>query len=147
MGCYFRYFSFPQPELHGFRVFQKVRVEWERTNSQLADRGRYCCNGNMNRDQVIATLRAHEQELKDAGVVRLSLFGSMARGEPDPGDVDIAVRLAQSFCDGGFDYFGRMEELKQQLSQLLGCKVDVVEEPVHKERFQKEIDRDRALAF
>jgi hypothetical protein len=25
--------------------------------------------------------------------------------------------------------------------------VDVVEEPVRKERFQKEIDKDRALAF
>jgi hypothetical protein len=30
---------------------------------------------------------------------------------------------------------------------MLGCKVDVVEEPVRKERFQQEINRDRALAF
>jgi hypothetical protein len=30
---------------------------------------------------------------------------------------------------------------------MLGAKVDVVAEPVRKERFQNEIDRDRALAF
>jgi len=40
-----------------------------------------------------------------------------------------------------------MEELERRLSKILGCKVDVVEEPVRKERFQKEIDRDRTLAF
>ena len=101
----------------------------------------------MNRDQAIAVLRKHEAALKSAGVVSVSIFGSTARGEPDPGDVDIAVRLAETFSHGGFDYFGRLEELEQQLSQLLGCKVDVVAEPVRRERFQKAIDRDRALAF
>ena len=29
----------------------------------------------MNREQVIATLRQHEPEIKAAGVARLSLFG------------------------------------------------------------------------
>src|ERR1017187_4719408 len=101
----------------------------------------------MNRDQVIRALKAHEQELRAVGVVSVSLFGSTARGEPDPGDVDIAVRLAENFSHGGFDYFGRLEDLEQHLSQMLACTVDVVEDPVRKERFQKEIDKDRALAF
>jgi len=35
----------------------------------------------MNRDYVIAALRAREAELKAAGILRLSLFGSVARGE------------------------------------------------------------------
>ncbi len=59
----------------------------------------------------------------------------------------MAVRLGENFSQGGFHYFGRLEALEHHLSQLLGCKVDVIEEPVRKERFQKEIDRDRALAF
>jgi predicted nucleotidyltransferase len=101
----------------------------------------------MDRDQVIATLRKHEPELKAAGVFSVSVFGSTARGTPEPGDIDIAVRLAENFSSGGFNYFGRLADLEQQLSLLLGCKVDVVEEPVRKERFQKQIDRDRALAF
>jgi predicted nucleotidyltransferase len=102
----------------------------------------------MSREQIIATLRVHEQVLKDAGVVRLSLFGSVARDEAGPdSDIDIAVRLGEGFSTGGFDYFRRLEQLQRRLSQMLGAKVDVVAEPVRKERFQNEIDRDRAPAF
>jgi predicted nucleotidyltransferase len=101
----------------------------------------------MNRDEAIRAVKDYERELRAAGVISVSLFGSTARGESDPGDVDIAVRLAESFSHGGFNYFGRLEDLERYLSQLLGCKVDVVEEPVRRERFQREIDKDRALAF
>jgi uncharacterized protein len=102
----------------------------------------------MSREQIIATLRANERALKDAGVVRLSLFGSAARGEARPdSDIDIAVGLGEGFSSGGFDYFWRLEQLERRLSRMLGAKVDVMAEPVRKERFQNEIDRDRALAF
>jgi predicted nucleotidyltransferase len=101
----------------------------------------------MDRDQVIATLRAHESELRAAGVTSLSLFGSVARGESPVHDIDLAVRLGQNFSARGLDYFSRLEHLEEHLSHILGCEVDIVEEPVRKERFQKEIDKDRALAF
>ena len=101
----------------------------------------------MTREEAIVILRRHEPELRVAGVVSASLFGSTARGEADPGDVDIAVRFASRFSTGGFDYFWQREQLRESLSKLLGCKVDLVEEPVRKPRFQQEIDRDRALAF
>jgi predicted nucleotidyltransferase len=101
----------------------------------------------MDRDQVLQALKDHEKELRAAGVVSASLFGSAARGELAPGDVDIAVRLGENFSHGGFNYFGRMEELEEHLSHLLGRQVDVVEEPVRAGCFQEEIDRDRALAF
>lgn len=78
----------------------------------------------------------------------MSVFGSTARGDAGrDSDVDVAVRLAESFSSGGFDYFGRLDSLEQQLSLLLGCRVDVVAEPVRREQLQHEIDRDRALAF
>ena len=101
----------------------------------------------MDREQVIATLRAHEQEFRAAGVVSVSLFGSAARGENPAHDVDVAVRLGDSFSKPGLDYISRLDDLEQRLSGILGCKVDVVEEPVRQQRFQREIDRDRALAF
>lgn len=101
----------------------------------------------MTRDQVLATLRKHEQELKAAGVAGLSLFGSMARGEANPVDVDIAVRLTKGFSSRGFDYFFQLQQLQERLSRLTGCKVEVVQEPVQKVRFQREIDKDRAVAF
>jgi hypothetical protein len=101
----------------------------------------------MDRDQVLATLRTKAPELKAAGIVSLSLFGSTARGEADPADVDVAVQLAEHFSSGGFDYFYQLDQLEKRLSELLGCKVDLVAEPVRQKRIQDQIDRDRALAF
>ncbi len=75
------------------------------------------------------------------------MFGSVARGDAgQDSDVDLAVRLSENFSRGGFDYFGRMDEL-ERLSAILGCKVDVIEEPARKERLQAAIDRDRIRAF
>ena len=108
---------------------------------------RVCHNEGMTREQAIAVLRQHAPELRAAGVVSASLFGSAARGEPDPGDVDIAVRLDETFSTGGFDYFWQREQLRERLSKLLDCKVDIVEEPVRKSSLRQAIDRDRALAF
>ena len=102
----------------------------------------------MKREKVISTLRDHEAELKAAGVLSLSLFGSTARDDAGrDSDVDIAVRLSENFSKGGLDYFGRLEELEQRLSEILGCHVDVIEEPARKERFQEQIDRDRTVGF
>jgi hypothetical protein len=101
----------------------------------------------MNCDQVIAELRAHEPELRAHGVLSVSLFGSIARGDARARDVDVAVRLGESFSGPGLDYIGRLEELERRLGEILGCRVDLVEEPVRKQRLQREIDRDRALAF
>lgn len=101
----------------------------------------------MTRDQVLETLPANEAELRATGVAPASLVGSLARDESDPADVDSAVRLSPGFSKGGFPCFGRLEALERHFSQLLGCAVDVVEEPVRRTQFQYEIDRDRPIAF
>ena len=78
----------------------------------------------------------------------LSLFGSVARDEVTPAsDIDLAVRLAPGFSAGGFDYFGRFEDLRAELAAILGCEVDLVEEPAERPTLQQAIDQDRALAF
>lgn len=44
----------------------------------------------MNKEQVIAKLREHELALKAAGIMRLAVFGSVARGDNSPqSDVDL----------------------------------------------------------
>ena len=101
----------------------------------------------MSRDEVIAVLQSYEGELRAAGVLSVSLFGSMARGEKFPKDVDLAVRLGTGFARPGFEYFTRIDELKERFRDLLGYAVDLVEEPVERERLQREIDKDRAVAF
>ena len=101
----------------------------------------------MDRDQLLRLLQAHREELESLGVVSVSLFGSAARGEENPRDVDLAVRLSADFSAKGFAYFGQLAELEERLSGLLGCRVDVVEEPARRKRFQDQIERDRAVAF
>jgi predicted nucleotidyltransferase len=100
-----------------------------------------------DREEVLAALRAHEPEFRATGVVGMSVFGSVARGEPYPQDVDIAVRLSESFSKGGFDYFYQLQQLQKRLRRLLRCEVDVLEEPANKKPLQDEIERDRAIAF
>ena len=102
----------------------------------------------MDRAEAIARLRAHETELKAAGVERLSVFGSVARGEATgDSDIDVVVRLSSEASQGGFAYFDRLEGLRHRLEQILGCPVDVVTEPVRKERLRHAIEREAALAF
>jgi predicted nucleotidyltransferase len=40
-----------------------------------------------------------------------------------------------------------LEDLQRRLGVILGCNVDVVEEPVLKARLQAEIEKDRAFVF
>jgi predicted nucleotidyltransferase len=102
----------------------------------------------LDKRQVLARLRAMAPELKARGVESLSLFGSLARGEAEAGsDIDIAVRFADSFATGGFEFFGKFDDLRLELSERLGTPVDLVEEPVRRKSIQAEIERDRVIAF
>jgi uncharacterized protein len=101
----------------------------------------------MDRESVLSILRAHEAELRAKGVESVSLFGSVARGDPYPQDVDLAVRLSEEFSEPGLDYFHQLDLLEKRLRGLLNCEVDVVEEPARKKRLQDEIDKDRAIVF
>src|SRR5947209_14310323 len=101
----------------------------------------------MNCDQALAILRAHDAELRAAGVEHLSIFGSVARGEAAGGsDVDIVVRLTPAARKGGFAYFGRLDDLTGRLEELLGCSIDVVAEPVRKDRLRENIQHEAMLA-
>jgi predicted nucleotidyltransferase len=102
----------------------------------------------MDREQAVALLRAHETELKAVGVARLSIFGSVARGDATASsDVDVVIRLNPEAAQGGFAYFGRLDTINRRLEEILGCSVDVVAEPVRKERLRQAIEREATLAF
>jgi predicted nucleotidyltransferase len=102
----------------------------------------------MNRNVIINRLRDREPELRELGVVSLSLFGSAARGDGNQSsDIDLAVRFDPDRTPQGLDYFEFLDGLQQRLEKALGRRVDLVSEPARKARFQAEIDRDRVLAF
>src|SRR5260221_12030835 len=79
--------------------------------------------------RVIATLRAHESELRKSGLRSLSLFGSLARGEAEIGsDIDLAAE---------FDPAARMDllrlaALERRLAGILGRPVDLLPAPLEK---------------
>lgn len=92
----------------------------------------------MNRETVLALLRAHLPELRERfGVQQLRLFGSVARGTALPdSDVDVLV---------GFDgpatakrYFG----VQFYLEDLLQRPVDLVTEKALRERLRPFVERD-----
>jgi len=61
----------------------------------------------LTRDQVIATLRVHEQELRDRGVLHAGLFGSVARDEAkSTSDIDIPIEPEPNAPVGVFEYVG-----------------------------------------
>jgi predicted nucleotidyltransferase len=102
----------------------------------------------MRRDEVIAILRAHEPELRAAGVASLSLIGSTARGEQgDDSDIDVLVRFDKEPALTGFTYFGRIDKLTHRLEEILKRPVDVIAEPVFKERLRRQVEKDRTVAF
>ncbi|WP_158927784.1 nucleotidyltransferase family protein [Acidisphaera sp. S103] len=76
----------------------------------------------MERDAVIAKLKAHEAELKRLGVQSLYLFGSTARGEArDDSDVDLFF----DYDRGKFGLFQLMD-VKERTSGILGRKADIM---------------------
>jgi uncharacterized protein len=103
---------------------------------------------DRDRDAILASLRAHEAELRRAGVLGLSLFGSAARGDAGPkSDIDVVFRLSEDFAEGGFEYLGGLDDLRERLGQIVGREVDIVTEPIRKDRLCRSVEEDRVLAF
>jgi len=71
-------------------------------------------------DEVLLRLREHADELHRLGVLKLGVFGSVARGESRPNsDLDFLVELDQRTFD-------RYMDLKIYLEDLFGVSVDLV---------------------
>lgn len=101
-------------------------------------------NEGMTREEVLATLRAHEPQLRAAGIVRLSLFGSMARGEAGPeSDVDLLAGYEEGRRISLLDIAG----FEQDLVDLLGREVDLVEEGTLKPRIAKSVEDEAIRVF
>ena len=90
------------------------------------------------RSEILETLRSHKSELSERyGLISLGVFCSIARDEArEDSDVDIVVKLDQP------DLFALIR-LREDLSNFLGCDVDVVHEhqqmrPFLRDRIERE---------
>ena len=88
-----------------------------------------CYGAVMERDAAIATLKAHEAELKRLGVEHLYLFGSTARGEArNDSDVDLFF----DYPRGKFGVYELMD-VKEAAARILGREADIMtRDSIHK---------------
>ena len=109
---------------------------------------RNMADGLRSRSELLELLRTHRADLRARGVEAMTLFGSLARGEAtNSSDVDLAFRPGAGFSSGGFDYFGKVEALREYLAGLLGCEVDLVEEPAVRPPLRQIIAEEGVRAF
>jgi predicted nucleotidyltransferase len=87
-------------------------------------------------DTILATLKAHLPELREMGVKDLYVFGSVARGEPNPHDVDILVDFEVTPS-----LFG-MVGIQQEIEKWVGMRVDLVTRRACSPRLFNNISRD-----
>lgn len=94
----------------------------------------------MRRDEILATLKRHRDELARHGARSLRLFGSFARDEAGPeSDVDLLVDFENP------PTFAQYMELRFLLEDLLGANVDLVTEAGLRARVRPAVERDAIL--
>jgi predicted nucleotidyltransferase len=91
----------------------------------------------MKRDDVLARVQAHRDELIQLGVKSLDLFGSVARDEAQPtSDVDFLVEF-----DRPYGLF-QLLRVKHYLEDLLECPVDLGTRTALREHLREPVLRD-----
>jgi hypothetical protein len=99
----------------------------------------------MDKASIIDNLRAHEPELKAAGVAHLFLHGSYARGTMvrEASDVDIIAEFDPSRRLSLLD----MVAIENRLADMLGVRVDLSPAKSLKDPVAAKASREAALAF
>ena len=98
---------------------------------------------NPELEKLVATLKAHEAELRGAGLRALSLFGSTARDEAGE-DSDVNL-----FFDHKKGRIGLYEliDVKERAASILGGRVDIMTRASLHPRLRKRIEDSAVLVF
>ncbi|MCK5807314.1 MAG: nucleotidyltransferase domain-containing protein [Mycoplasmataceae bacterium] len=106
-------------------------IENQRENKEL-----YITKRKDNLGEIIQVIRLHEKELKEAGIISVSVFGSCAKGTAtDKSDVDLLLEVNK---DVDLLDFAKMK--KFIIKELNIDKLDI-----HNKRFIKKQILDSAL--
>jgi len=96
----------------------------------------------MKRDEVLAIVAKHQEQLQSLGVKSLRLFGSVARDEARPdSDVDFLVEFSRS--GGLFQLF----ELQHYLEDILECEIDLGTENALREHLREPVLKEVVRAL
>lgn len=98
----------------------------------------------MDKGRVIETLRVHRDELRAAGVVHLSVFGSVARGEAsERSDVDLMADFDRSKPLT----LVKIGSLEQRISEWLDAEVEISSPDWLREPVRSRAIREAVVAF
>jgi len=98
----------------------------------------------MDRDEIIARLKAMEPELRAQGIEHLALFGSLARGEAGRGsDVDLLLTLRKGNSPSLLDLVRACNALSDQI----GRTVDFTTTPIRNPFVRHTVERDAINVF
>jgi len=120
-------------------------LERDRDTHKAVERREAIAKGRgIYKSTIIARLREHEPELKAAGIIRLALFGSVARGEATAqSDVDLMGDFDRARGLTLFDMAG----LEVRLGEILETRVDLSDSRMLKEPVRLRAEREAVLAF
>jgi hypothetical protein len=98
----------------------------------------------MNQDSVKAMLLPYEAELKGNGIVSLSIFGSVARGEANElSDVDLLTDFDRGKRLTAFDKAG----LEVRLSEILRTPVELCDRRLMTDDVRSRAEREAVVVF
>ncbi|HEX9931801.1 MAG TPA: nucleotidyltransferase domain-containing protein [Allosphingosinicella sp.] len=92
----------------------------------------------MSRADVLAAVKPLEGELKRLGFEKLYLFGSVARDEPNPQDVDLLYEAGSEAGPGFFE----LTDALARLEEVLGSRVDLVERERLHQRIRPRVEAE-----
>jgi putative addiction module CopG family antidote len=96
------------------------------------------------KNEVVATLKALEPELKQRGVTSAAIFGSVVRGQArSDSDVDVLIDISPANPFDLLDLVG----VKNLLADRLGRPVDVIEREAIKPRLRDSILAEAETVF
>jgi predicted nucleotidyltransferase len=98
----------------------------------------------LDRENILSVLRDHAPELREAGLVHLRVFGSVARNQAnDKSDIDLLADFDRS-KQITLVTLGRLES---RLSTLLGMKVELSSPDWMKEPIRARAMQEAVVAF
>ena len=94
----------------------------------------------LDREMILQSLRRYKSLLENKyGVSKLGVFGSVARGDiKETSDVDVVIEIRNA------DPFVLLD-IKEELTKLLGCKVDLIRLRENMNRFLKKRIKKEAI--
>ncbi|MGH6902996.1 MAG: nucleotidyltransferase family protein [Geminicoccaceae bacterium] len=96
------------------------------------------------RQRVLRILHEEAPRLRARGITRLSLFGSMARGEAGPySDIDLLIEIESAAKLGFFELY----DLQEELGTLLGRPVQFAFGSAMRPWLREWIEEDRVGIF